>query len=325
MDRLTYIGQRALKGLFVLVGIIVLAFVLVRLAPGDPAMVIAGEAGAADELFLAQLRQDFGLDQPLAMQLGIYLKNVLSLDLGFSYRQQRPVLLVLGEKLPATLLLTGTAFVLSLIVGVVLGVLASVRAGRWSDSFITLVALFFYATPIFWVGLMGIILFSVNLGWLPAYGMYTIGAGLTGAALALDVAWHLVLPALTLALFHMALYARMTRASMLEVRDHDFVRTARAKGLSNARIVRRHVLRNAILPVITMAGVNAGYLLGGSIVVETVFAWPGIGRVAFDAVMQRDYNVLLGVFVLTSTMVILVNLATDVLYTFIDPRIELAA
>ncbi|MCC7281771.1 MAG: ABC transporter permease [Acetobacteraceae bacterium] len=325
MQRLSYIARRVLKGFVVLVGIIVLSFVLVRLAPGDPATVIAGEAGAADELFLAQLRQEFGLDQPLATQLGIYLKAVLSMDLGFSYRQQRPVLEVLGEKLPATLLLTGAAFVLSLLAGVVLGVLASMRVGKWSDSVITVIALFFYATPIFWVGLMGILLFSVKFGWFPAYGMYTIGANLSGLEAAGDVLWHLVLPATTLALFHMAVYARMTRASMLEVRDLDFVRTARAKGLGERRIVVRHVLRNAVLPVVTIAGVKAGYLVGGSIVVETVFAWPGIGRVAFEAVMQRDYNVLLGVFVLTSAMVILVNLATDVLYTFIDPRIELAA
>lgn len=323
MYRLSYVGRRLVKGFIVLVGIIVLSFLLVRLAPGDPATVIAGEAGAADEIYLAQLREQFGLDQPLITQLAIYLQHVLTMDLGFSYRQQRAVLDVLSEKLPATLLLTGVAYVLSLIAGITLGVLASIRVGRWSDSAITVIALFFYATPIFWVGLMAIVLFSVNLGWLPAFDMYTIGAKLSGPALALDIAWHLVLPASTLALFHMAVYARLTRASMLEVRDQEFVRTARAKGMAEGRIIRRHVLRNAVLPVITIAGVNAGYLVGGSIVVETVFAWPGIGRVAFEAVLQRDYNVLLGVFVLTSAMVIVVNLATDVLYTFVDPRIEL--
>lgn len=324
MQRLSYIARRVLKGFVVLVGIIVLSFVLVRLAPGDPATVIAGEAGAADELFLAQLRQEFGLDQPLATQLGIYLKAVLSMDLGFSYRQQRPVLEVLGEKLPATLLLTGAAFVLSLLAGVVLGVLASMRVGKWSDSVITVIALFFYATPIFWVGLMGILLFSVKFGWFPAYGMYTIGASLSGLEAAGDVLWHLVLPATTLALFHMAVYARMTRASMLEVRDLDFVRTARAKGLGERRIVVRHVLRNAVLPVVTIAGVKAGYLVGGSIVVETVFAWPGIGRLAFEALLARDYAVLLGVFFCTAVMVVVFNLVTDLLYAVVDPRVEVA-
>jgi peptide/nickel transport system permease protein len=323
LQRLQFIAQRVLKGVVVLLGIIVLNFVLVRLAPGDPATVMAGEAGAADEIFLQQLRKEFGLDKPLHEQLVVYVKNVVILDLGFSYRQQRPVSDLLLERTPATLLLTGAAFLLSLVVGVTLGVFASMLVGRWSDSLITVFALFFYATPIFWVGLMGVLLFSVTLGWLPSFGMYTVGANLKGAAFAFDVSRHLVLPALTLALFHMAVYARMTRASMLEMKDQDFVRTARAKGLAENRIIRVHVLRNAVLPVITIAGVKAGYLIGGSIVVETVFAWPGIGRLAFEAVLQRDYNVLLGVFFLTSFMVIAFNLITDVVYSLIDPRIEL--
>lgn len=324
MQRLQFIAQRVLKGVVVLLGIIILNFVLIRLAPGDPATVMAGEAGAADEIFLQQLRKEFGLDKPLHEQLVVYVKNVVMLDLGFSYRQQRPVNDLLMERAPATLLLTGAAFLLSLVAGVALGVFASMLVGRWSDSLITVFALFFYATPIFWVGLMGVLLFSVTLGWLPFFGMYTVGANLKGMAFAADVAWHLVLPAITLALFHMAVYARMTRASMLEMKDHDFVRTARAKGVAESRIVRVHVLRNAVLPVITIAGVKAGYLIGGSIVVETVFAWPGIGRLAFEAVLQRDYNVLLGVFFLTSFMVIAFNLITDVVYSLIDPRIELA-
>jgi peptide/nickel transport system permease protein len=325
VKRFTFIAQRILKGALVLLGILILNFALIRLAPGDPATVIAGEAGASDETYLAQLRAQFGLDRPFLEQLWIYIRSVLSLDLGFSYRQQRPVAEILLEKLPATLLLTGTAFVLSLVAGVALGVKAARSVGKPLDSIVTVIALFFYATPIFWVGLMAVLLFSVTLNWLPAFGMYTVGAGYTGVALWLDVARHLTLPALTLALFHIAVYARMTRASMLEVRDQDFVRTARAKGISDEQVVRRHILRNAVLPILTIAGVKAGYLIGGSIVVETVFAWPGIGRVAFDAVMQRDYNVLLGVFFLTSSMVIIVNLITDVLYTFVDPRIELGA
>ncbi len=325
MERLEYIAQRLLKGVVVLLGIVVLNFLLIRLAPGDPAAVMAGEAGASDELFLQQLRQQFGLDRPLWEQLWAYISNILSFDFGFSYRQQRPVVDLLAERLPPTLLLTGTAFVLSLVTGVTLGVMAARRAGRWSDSAITVVALFFYATPLFWVGLMGVFLFSVTLGWLPAFGMGSVGVKLTGFERLVDAARHLVLPALTLTLFHMAVYARMTRASMLEVRDQDFVRTARAKGVAEGRILRRHVLRNAILPVVTIAGMKAGYLLGGSIVVETVFAWPGIGRLAYEAVLQRDYNVLLGVFLVTSAVVIAVNLATDIVYSLVDPRIELGA
>jgi peptide/nickel transport system permease protein len=309
------------KALAVVLGVVVLNFLLLRLAPGDPATVMAGEAGASDALFLAQIRAEYGLDRPLPAQLAAYVGNVLSLNLGFSYRQQRGVADMIFERVPATLLLTGSAFVFALLIGVLLGVLAATRVGRWTDSLITVLALGFYATPLFWIGLLFILLFSVHLDLLPAFGMYSVGAGYSGLRHALDVARHLVLPALTLGLFYVAVYARLTRAAMLEVQGQDFVRTARAKGLPPGRITRAHVLRNAILPVITMAGVQAGQLVGGAIVVETVFAWPGIGRLAFDALAQRDYNVLLGVFLVSAVMVILFNLLTDLLYRVIDPRI----
>ena len=187
-----------------------------------------------------------------------------------------------------------------------------------------MLALTCYATPLFWTGLMLVLLFSVVLDWLPAFGMSSVGANLTGFASVLDVGRHLILPALTLGLFYLAIYARLTRASMLEVADQDFVKTARAKGVPEGRILRAHVLRNALLPVITFAGIQAGQLIGGSILVETVFAWPGIGRLAFDALLARDYNLLLGVFVCTSTMVVAFNIVTDLLYAAIDPRIEVA-
>jgi peptide/nickel transport system permease protein len=261
----------------------------------------------------------------MAAQLWIYIKGVASLDLGFSYRNRRTVAGLIFERLPATLLLTLTAFALALSGGILLGVLAAARVGSWADSLITVMALGFYATPLFWVGLMLILLFSVNLGWLPAFGMESIGQGLTGLTRLADVLHHLALPAITLGLFFVAIYARLTRASMLEVRDMDYVRTAKAKGLSRRRIVRRHMLRNAILPVITFAGIQAGQLVGGSIVVETVFAWPGIGRLAFESLQQRDYNLLLGVFFLTSVMVVVFNLVTDLVYSLADPRIEVGA
>lgn len=325
MSRFRFIFSRLFKAALVVVGIIVLNFLLIRLAPGDPATVMAGEAGAADEQFLAQLRSDFGLDRPLPVQLFVYVKGVVTLDLGYSYRHKRRVAELLLERLPATLLLTSTAFVLALGVGIVLGVLAASRVGRWADTAITVLALAFYATPLFWVGLMLILLFSVVLGWLPPFGMMTVGAGHTGLAHVLDIGRHLLLPALTLGLFYMAIYARLTRATMLEVQGMEFVRTARAKGLPPGRIIRAHVLRNAVLPVITIAGVQAGQLVGGSIVVETVFAWPGIGRIAFESLLQRDYNTLLGVFFLTSVMVVLFNLLTDLVYGLVDPRIEVGA
>ncbi|MBI1779624.1 MAG: ABC transporter permease [Proteobacteria bacterium] len=325
MGRLDYLAKRVLKALVILLAIAVMNFCLIRLAPGDPASVIAGEAGAADAKYMEQLRHQFGLDLPLSSQLWIYVKNVVALDLGFSYRNQRTVAAMVFERLPATLLLTLTAFALALAGGIFLGVLAATHAGSWADSLITVLALGFYATPLFWVGLMLILLFSVNLGWVPAFGMEQVGQGLVGIERSLDIAHHLILPAITLGLFFVAIYARLTRASMLEVRDMDFVRTARAKGLSEHRIVRVHMLKNAILPVITFAGIQAGQLVGGSIVVETVFAWPGIGRLAFEALLQRDYNLLLGVFFLTSVMVVVFNLLTDLVYSLADPRIEVAA
>lgn len=322
VGRLDFVARRLLKSVAILLAIVVMNFLLIRLAPGDPASVIAGEAGAADEKYIAQLREQFGLDQPLTTQLAVYVGNVLRFDLGYSYRNQRTVADMVGERLPATLLLTVTAFVVALGLGVGLGVMAATRVGTWADSVITVAALGFYATPLFWVGLMAILLFSVNLGWLPAFGMQTLGAQMTSWQRTLDIAHHLVLPAMTLAVFFVAVYARLTRASMLEVQDMDFVRTARAKGLTPSRILRAHTLRNAILPVITFAGIQAGQLVGGSIVIETVFAWPGIGRLAFEALLQRDYNLLLGVFFLTSVMVIVFNLVTDLVYSLVDPRIE---
>lgn len=317
-------ASRLVKAAAILIAIVVMNFFLVHAAPGDPAMVMAGEAGAADEKFVAQLREQFGLDRPLYEQLGTYVGKIVQGDLGFSYRQQRPVWDILAERLPATLVLTLTAFLLALAAGVALGTLAAVAVGTWADSAITVVALLAYATPIYWIGLMLSLLFSIQLGWLPAFGYETIGAGYTGLAHVADVAVHLILPVITLALFYMAGYARLTRASMLEVRSLDFVKTAKAKGLTQSRIVTRHVLRNAILPVITVAGIQAGQLVGGSILIETVFAWPGIGRLAFEAVLQRDYQVLLGIFLVTSIMVILFNILTDILYGLVDPRIQVS-
>jgi peptide/nickel transport system permease protein len=323
---LTRIGllaaQRIAKMVVVVLAIAVTNFLLIHAAPGDPASVIAGESGAADPQFVAQLRAQFGLDQPLSTQLLIYLGHILHGDLGTSFRQGRPVAGLILERLPATLLLTGTAFVFAIAAGLTLGALAAQRVGRAADSVITVLALGFYATPLFWVGLMLVLVFSVWLNWLPSFGMETVGANYTGLAGVADTAQYLVLPALTLGLFYMAVYARLTRASMLEVASQDFIRTARAKGVPEGRILRRHILRNALLPVITFAGIQAGQLIGGSILVETVFAWPGIGRLAFDALLARDYQLLLGVFLCTSILVVIFNLVTDLLYAVIDPRVQ---
>ena len=324
MDKLMFVARRLVQGLAALLLIAVMNFMLIRAAPGDPATVMAGESGAADEIFVQQLRERFELDKPMPVQLLSYLKRLAQLDLGDSYRQQQPVLNLILERLPATLLLTGTAFVLSLVFGVSLGVWASVRVGTWKDSAISLLATVFYATPLYWLALLAVLVFSLWLPWLPAFGFETIGGGFTGFARAWDIAQHMVLPTLVLAMFYMAIYARMTRASMLEVANQDFVKTARAKGLSNGRILRAHILRNALLPVVTLAGLQAGAMIGGAVLIETVFAWPGIGRLLFDALAQRDYSLLLGTFLVTAALAIAFNIITDIIYTIVDPRIELA-
>lgn len=324
MQRLQFMLTRIVQGLLALLLIATVNFLLIRAAPGDPVSVLAGEAGATDAQFVAQLRQEFGLDQPLSTQLTRYLGHVVQGDLGFSYRQQQPVLQLILDRLPATLLLTGSAFALSLLFGIGLGAMASRRVGTWVDSAITVVALVFYATPLYWLAMMAVLVFTVQMDWLPGFGFFTVGTAHTGLAYAWDVAQHLILPALTLALFYMAVYARMTRASMLEVAQMDFVKTARAKGVRPGRIQRNHILRNALLPVVTLAGIQAGGMIGGAVLTETVFAWPGIGRLMFDALLQRDYNLLLGCFLITAAMAVLFNLLTDLVYTLVDPRIEMA-
>ena len=207
--------------------------------------------------------------------------------------------------------------------GIALGVLAARFVNRWADGLISVFALLAYATPVFWIGLMLVVLLSVQLEWLPSSGMETVGAGYTGLRRAADIAAHLVMPAVSLALFYTALYTRLMRASMLEVFNQDYVTTARAKGLSEGRILRRHVLRNAMIPMVTMLGLQVGTLLGGSVLIETVFSWPGLGRLGFEAVLQRDLNLLLGILLLCSLIVVVANIAVDLAYAWLDPRIEL--
>jgi peptide/nickel transport system permease protein len=322
MGRPAYAIRRLLQAVPVVLAILVLNFLLLHLAPGDAAQVLAGEAGAATPEYMAQLRARFGLDQPLAMQLLLYVKQMLMLDLGFSFRHSLPVLDLILARLGPTLLLMLTTFVLSVGVGVALGLLAATRAGSWRDTLISILALVAYATPLFWVGLMLIVIFSVKLDWLPTSGMETVGAFHEGWARVLDVARHLVLPALSLSLFYLALYVRLMRAAVLEQSGMDYVTTARAKGLDETRITLTHVLRNAVLPVVTVAGVQAGGLLGGSVVVESVFAWPGLGLLAFQSLFARDFNLLLGIFFLSACLVVALNLVVDVVHTLLDPRIQ---
>lgn len=308
---------------FTILTIACINFVLIHSAPGDPALVIAGQSGAADDKFIEQVRAEYGLDQPFLVQLGTYIGKVVRLDLGYSYRQRADVSTLILERLGPTLLLTLSAFFLSLIGGVFFGAFAGRRHGTWSDLAISLVSLLLYATPVFWLGLMLVLVFSIQLEWLPAFGYADIRAsGFGPIEYALDVASHLVLPVVTLAAIYMAVYTRLMRSSLIEVSHEDHVRTARAKGLNEPQILTRHMLRNAAVPVVTFAGLQAGALIGGAVVVETVFSWPGMGRLTYDAVAARDYPVLLGLFLMMSVLVIATNLLTDFLHRVIDPRIK---
>ena len=323
MDRLVYISSRLAQAVPVLIAIIILNFLLLQLAPGDAVDVLAGEAGSATPEYMAQLRERFGLDQPLYKQLAIYVWNTVQFDLGYSFRQDSPVTTLILERVWPTLLLMVSTLFVSIGVGVLLGVMAARNLNTWRDTVISVLALVSYATPLFWVGLMLIVVFSINLGWLPTSGMTTIGAFYEGWDLVLDIARHMVLPVLTLSLFYMAAYTRLMRASMLEQAGMDYAVTARAKGVSESHILRRHVFRNALLPVVTMGGVQVGALLGGSVIVEALFSWPGLGRLAFDALFARDLTLLLGIFFCSACLVVVVNLIVDILYSFLDPRIDL--
>jgi peptide/nickel transport system permease protein len=323
MRLLKYIAWRLLLAVPVVVGIVVLNFFLIHLAPGDAASVLAGESGAATPEYMAVLRHKFGLDLPLHTQFFLYLVQMAHLDLGYSFRNDSSVASLILDRLWPTGLLMLTAFGVALVVGTLLGLVAATARNGLRDAVISLVSLVAYATPGFWLGLMMIVVFSIRLEWLPTSGFDTVGAYNEGWDEVWDVARHLVMPAVALALFYLAVYARVMRASVLEQQGADYVTTARAKGQTERRVMIGHVLRNALLPVITMAGVQAGNLIGGSIVVETVFGWPGIGTLAFNALQSRDLNLLLGIFFVSACLVVVVNLVVDLVYVSLDPRIEL--
>lgn len=325
MRILTLTLRRLAASLPTLLLILVGLFLLLQLAPGDTVDALVAQMGGGDAAMIEQLRRHYGLDLPVAVRLGNYLWRLVTFDLGHSAVYSKPVAEVILERLPATLLLMVSALSLAFAAGMALGVIAARRVNKWPDTAISTLGLVFYATPSFWFGLMGIVVFAVRLAWLPPGGFETIGAGYSGIARVLDIARHLLLPTVTLALIFLAIYLRIMRAAMLEVLTLDFVRTARAKGLDETGVVVRHVLRNALLPMVTLIGLQAGAMLGGSVVVESVFALPGLGRLAYDSVVQRDLNTLLGIVLVSALLVIVINFIVDLAYARLDPRIGSAA
>lgn len=318
-----YVVKRIGYGLLLMAGVVVLNFLLIRLAPGDAASVIAGEMGGASEEMLAQIRAQYGLDKPVLTQLGIYLWNFAQLDMGQSYFFNRPVTDLIMARVGPTILLVFTALLISVVVGVVLGVIASRKPDGWVSGVVSVVAVVGYAVPVFWTGIMLIILFASVWPILPVEGMLDVRLrGQSWWVQAVDIARHLVLPAFTLAIIYLAQYARLSRASMLEVLGADYIRTARAKGASERTVLFRHALRNALLPILTVAGLQFGNLISGALLVETVFNWPGMGRLAFESILRRDYPVLLGVLFFASAMVVVANILTDLSYRLADPRLR---
>lgn len=304
-----------------ILAVLVLNFLLIQLAPGDPAEVIAGEMGGASAEVMAAIRQQYGLDKPLLTQLGLYLGRALQGDLGMSYFYNRPVVDLILSRLGPTMLLVATALGFALIVGTRLGMLASRNPRGIASALVTVLSLVGYSAPVFWTGLMLVILFGATIPLFPIAGMIDVVKQGGFLSRVLDIAHHLVLPALTLGLVYLAQYSRLTRASMLEVLGADYIRTARAKGVSERQVFGRHAFRNALLPVVTVAGMQFGAIISGAVLVETVFSWPGLGTLAFQSILARDYPTVLGILFFSTLIVIIANLLTDFVSRLLDPRL----
>jgi ABC-type dipeptide/oligopeptide/nickel transport systems, permease components len=314
--------RHLLRAIPTIVGIILVCFFLMSLAPGDLVDVMAADGQISDPEVIERLRVLYGLDIPIFQQMLNYFRDVFTLNFGYSYLHSRPVLDLIVERLPATLLLMVVGLTAAVVLGVFVGAVSALRVNTAVDTLLSVLAVLFFAIPSFWFSLMLVVVFSVKLGWFPVAGFHSLNtADMTSFELLLDIARHLVLPALSLALFYAAIYARVMRASMLQVFNLDFVRTARAKGLAEGRIVWRHVVKNALLPVVTLVGVQFGTILSGAVVIESVFSWPGLGSLLLEAMGGRNFPVMMGILIFSSMLVIVVNILIDIAYRMLDPRI----
>jgi peptide/nickel transport system permease protein len=319
---LGYVAQRLAQLVPILFVIICVNFLLLHLAPGDPISYLIGDAAVSEE-YVAELRARYGLDRPVYEQLGIYLVQIMHGDLGYSLVSREDVSTILLSRLPATLLLLGTQFILAIIFGTVLGVISASRRGRAVDQGVTVISLVGFAVPPFFLAQMLMLIFSLQLEWFPAQGMRSLRHhNMSDFAAALDVLHHLVLPAATLTIFNMALIARVSRASMVNTLRLEFITYARSKGVRERTVIWTHALRNAFLPVITVIGLHFRTLIAGAILTETVFAWPGLGRLTFDSITSRDYPVLMGILLVIGITVVIGNLLTDIAYAYLDPRVR---
>lgn len=318
---LRYLLSRLAWAVPIVLAIVVINFLIIHIVPGDPIQALVGDFPAPPG-YAEQVRKEFGLDQPILVQLGLYLQNLAVGNLGFSFANRQPVLGLILDRAMITLMLMIPALTMAAITGIVLALAAAPRAGSLYDSGITAISLVGYSVPIFWLGQILVIVFAIKLQWLPAQGMITLREQLTGLAKFTDIVWHLVLPCFSVTIYYLAVVARVTRASVLEAMSQDFVLTARAKGLNRRSVLWRHILPNALIPVATVIGYNFGNSLTGAIMVETVFAWPGLGQLFITSIGNRDYPVLQGIFLFTAITVVLVNVATDMMYALLDPRVR---
>jgi peptide/nickel transport system permease protein len=308
--------RRLLMVIPVLFGVSVIVFLVISLIPGDPARSILGTFATQENI--AEVTRELGLDQPLPVQYAVWVWHLLQGDLGRSYILHKPVLDEVMDHLFPTLLLAGSALVLASVAGIFLGIVAAVRQNGWQDRFITVVVLIGISTPSFWLGMLLIFWFAIRLSWFPVGGMMEMFGGGSVA----DIARHLALPALTLATVATAVLVRLTRGAMLEVLRQDYVRTARAKGLSEARVIYGHAFRNALVGIIPVIGLQAGFVLGGAVYVETVFQWPGVGRMLVSAISTRDILLVQGGVLVVAAAYVMINLLTDILQSLLDPRIS---
>jgi peptide/nickel transport system permease protein len=322
LNALRAVATRLFYAVILLLAVLVLNFSLIHLAPGDVADTIAQSMGGADKEVLDRIRADYGLDQPFLIQLGNYMGRILQFDLGYSFFYSMPVTELILQRLPATLLLVFTAQILAMLIGVVLGVISARRPNGILSHFVTFFALFGYSAPVFWTGILLLIAFSLNFHWFPVAGMRDVT--LIGGfwAHVLDIARHLVLPVVTLSSIFLALYSRLSRATMMETLGSDYVRTAKAKGLPDRQVVYKHALKNALSPVITLAGLQFSAVVSGAVLVETVFSWPGLGTLAFQSIVARDTPTILGILFFSALMVIVGNLLTDLALRLVDPRMR---
>jgi peptide/nickel transport system permease protein len=317
LHMLAYLVRRALALVPILLLMSVIVFILIRMVPGDPIDVMYGSEGM-DEIRRSALQHELGLDQPVPLQYGKWLLRAVQGDLGRSYRAQMSVVQLIGQRFPATLYLSGAALLISLLIAIPLGILAATRRNSWLDFGALGFAILGISLPNFWAGIMLVLVFAVYLHWLPAIGYAPLSDGV-GKSLQ-----HLLLPAVTLGWSLSGTTTRLTRSTMLEELGKDYVRTARGKGLHNIVVLVRHALRNALIPTITMVGLQLGFLIGGAVVVESVFAWPGIGLLVVDSIFARDYPVVQGVILTVAVLVVAVNLLVDFVYTILDPRVRLS-